>query len=70
MGINIDEFKRWNYRHYEIRRYNNIGKLVLREESINIINTCAPQVGLDDATKLCFWEDVLNPKMILRILKY
>ena len=31
---------------------------MLGEESINIIDTYAPQIGLDDATKLRFWEDM------------
>ena len=33
-------------------------KLILGDEAINVISTYAPQIGLDDASKRQFWEDL------------
>ena len=33
-------------------------KLILGDEAVNVISTYAPQIGLDDASKRQFWEDL------------
>ena len=33
-------------------------KLILGDEAINVISAYAPQIGLNDASKRQFWEDL------------
>ena len=33
-------------------------KLILSDETINVISVYAPQIGLDDTSKQQFWEDL------------
>ena len=34
------------------------GQLILGDEVVNVINTYVPQIGLDDASKRKFWDDL------------